>query len=100
MLTHVYSKMVSKKTKHNEKFSSLYKPHAGIEQGCVLVPVLYLLYTEDLPETTDTMVATFADATAILMYNTHPALSSQLLQEQLNKTENLFNKWGKIKANI
>lgn len=85
--------------KHNEECSSFHKIHTVVLQWSVLGPVLYLPYTADLPETHDITIATFADDTAILACNKHPTCVSQLLHEQLNKTENWLNRW-KIKANV
>ena len=46
--------------------TSLKKINTGVPQGSVLGPVLYLLYTSDVPSDTGVTLATFADDTAIL----------------------------------
>lgn len=49
-----------KQEERNEKIK------AGVPQGSVIGPVLYLLYTCDIPQQQDVEIATFADDTAIL----------------------------------
>jgi hypothetical protein len=39
---------------------------AGVAQGSDLAPDLYKMYTADIPQTSNTLLATFADDTALL----------------------------------
>jgi hypothetical protein len=69
---------------------------SGVPQGSVLGPLLYLLYTADLPTTINTTIATFADDTTLLATNSDPALASQQLQYHLDLLQEWCDKW-KIK---
>jgi len=57
--------------------------NSGVPQGSVLEPVLYLLYTADLPIALDTITATYVDDTAILMAHKDYIEASQRLQKSL-----------------
>lgn len=71
---------------------------AGVPQGSVLGPLLYVLYTADLPLNPNTEIATFADDTVILAKHINPQTASLQLQEHLNDIQSWLHKW-RIKVN-
>jgi hypothetical protein len=84
--------------KQGQATSTLYPIHAGVPQGSVLGPILYLLYTADLPTTPGALTATFADDTAIATAHNDPITASQTLQENLNNVQKWLKQW-RIKVN-
>jgi hypothetical protein len=86
------------RVKVGNECSELLPVHAGIPQGSVLGPLLYLLYTSDLPSSPDITIATFADDTAILAIDPSPAIASQKLQNNLEAIQHWLSLW-RLKAN-
>jgi len=72
--------------------------NSGVPQGSVLGPVLYLLYTADLPVAPDTITATYADDTAILTAHKDLVEASQRLQKSLFHIQIWLKKW-RIRVN-
>jgi len=70
--------------KQGGAYSELKEIKAGVPQGSVLGPVLYLLYTSDLPVLESSTVATFADDTAILAIVSSNEESTEKLQTAIN----------------
>jgi hypothetical protein len=64
--------------------------NARVPQGSVLVALLYLLYTADLPTSTESTTANFADDTAVVALDSDPAIASQKLQTDLLAIQNWF----------
>jgi hypothetical protein len=82
----------------NNYVSNIHNIKSGVPQGSVLGPFLYLLHTADLITTNNTVLATFADDTAILSANQDPLIASSDLQKHMNLLQNWFQKW-RIKIN-
>jgi hypothetical protein len=53
------------RVKFEDEYSGSKQIRAGVLQGSVLGPNLYLLYASDIPTTEDTLLATIADDTAV-----------------------------------
>lgn len=86
------------RVKFQDTQSQLYEIRAGVPQGSVLGPILYTLYTADIPSSPDTVMATFADDTAILASHQDPVLASQLLQSELDDVSDWLQTW-RVKVN-
>ena len=69
---------------------------AGVPQGSVLGPILYSIYTADMPTLADRslLVATYADDTAILSTSASSSSASSLLQTQLDELEKWLDNWN------
>ncbi|KAH8403952.1 hypothetical protein KR215_006906, partial [Drosophila sulfurigaster] len=67
-----------------------------VPQGSVLGPILYTLFTADIPvfERDDLVIATYADDTAFLATSTDNVEASAILQLQLTKLEPWLLRWN------
>lgn len=84
--------------KYHDALTSLYPIDAGVPQGSVLGPVLYLVFTADLPTQDNIVTATYADDTALLSSHQDPNMASILLQTNLNKIQRWLKIW-RIRVN-
>lgn len=81
------------KVKINNSKTKLYQIRAGIPQGSVLGPILYLIYTHDLPTMEGINIATYADDTAVLTTHANAEQASSLVQTYLRLVEDWFRIW-------
>ena len=63
--------------------SSPQKINSGVPQGSILFPVLYLVFTADMPVSENIRTSTFADNTAFLSVHMNLQIASQFLQKQV-----------------
>jgi len=79
--------------RHQEEYTQLYPIHAGVPQGSILGPILYTIFTADLPVTEQTITATYADDTAILASHEDPVVATTKLQTHLHRPEHWLHQW-------
>nr|XP_015840350.1 PREDICTED: RNA-directed DNA polymerase from mobile element jockey-like [Tribolium castaneum] len=82
----------------NEETFEIEKASAGVPQGSLLEPILYNLYTSDIPKRKDTTLGLYADDTAILAHGKTTLKITKRLQLHLNKLTRWYKKW-RIKIN-
>ena len=82
----------------NDEDSAIGLIKSGVPQGSVLGPVLYTIFTSDMPTNNDVLIATYADDTAILASKQSATEASNVVQRQLDVIQIWLNKWN-IKVN-
>lgn len=86
------------RVKQEGVYSSIKEAKAGVPQGSVLGPFLFVVFTSDIPQTSNTIIATFADDTAILAVGDTVSEVTLKLQVAINNIQDWLAKW-RIKVN-
>jgi hypothetical protein len=75
--------------RYNSSYSTCHEVLSGVPQGSVLGPLLYLIFTADLPTTDHTTIVTFADDTDCLR-----SILTQLSPHNNSNSTSTFSKHG------
>lgn len=71
---------------------------AGVPQGSVLGPVLYLIYTNDFPTIPGVTLSLYADDALLLCRSIRPAQAARVMQAEMEVVSPWLKKW-RIKVN-
>ena len=74
--------------RHNNILSYQHPIEAGVQQGSVLGPLLFLIFTTDIPKAGNTTIATFANDVAVLSSNKIPYLQPVICKLTSPPTQN------------
>lgn len=78
--------------------SEIYQLLAGVPQGSVLGPILFIIFTNDAPTTKDVDASLFADDKLMFTSSYRVTAIVNRLQKALDKNRRYFHRW-KIKLN-
>jgi hypothetical protein len=72
---------------------------AGLPQAAVLSPILFILYTADMPRLPHVKLALFSDDTAVFTQSWRPDTISRRLTHAVGRLITYFTRW-RLKVNI
>ena len=90
------AEFVTQMNANSKQNSSPFHIHSNVPQGSILGPLLYVLYTSELP--TSITLGKFADDTAIFAVHEDSTIASLNIQEHSHVIEKWLKKW-KVKVN-
>ena len=70
----------------------------GVPQGSIFGPLLYTIYTTDIPKSDTAILSIFADDTTVITTHPYTILASAKRQDHLRTIENWTRKW-RLKIN-
>ncbi|GBN62764.1 putative RNA-directed DNA polymerase from transposon BS [Araneus ventricosus] len=73
--------------------------HAGVPQGGILAPIIFLCFMNDIPQQKDITLSLYADDTAILAQGKKFSTISNSLSNYIPKLESWLKRW-KIQLNV
>lgn len=74
----------------NDKNSSVHHVVAGVPQGSILGPLLYIMFIHDIPKFAYTKLGMFADDTSITVTSRYPTAAIARAQAHLNALYDYF----------
>jgi hypothetical protein len=77
---------------YKNSYSPYHKIKTGVSQGNDLSPILYNIYTSDIPKTNHTTLATYASDTVVSALNKDPSIAIHDIQHHLNQISNWTKK--------
>ena len=77
----------------NRVYSNTVTIEAGVPQGSILGPLLFLIYINDIVSDITSNVNLFADDTSLFMVVENPIITADILNDELQKINSWANKW-------
>lgn len=81
------------RVRHEDTYSDFAPILAGVPQGSVLGPVLFLIYMHDLPRSRGIRTSTYADDTGLAAIGEEPGYVNAVLQRGLDRTSKFCKRW-------